>query len=75
MMENKLEEISKKLSILIAFIVRSLPEELDTKQSIKLLDGYGLSNTEIATILGMKPPAVSMARSRMKEKKDGKTES
>ena len=72
---NKLEEISKKLSILIAFIVRSLPEELDTKQSIKLLDGYGLSNTEIATILGMKPPAVSMARSRMKGKKDGKTES
>lgn len=73
-MEGKLEDISKKLSILIALVVRSLPEGLDTKQVIKLLDGYGLSNIEIATILGMKPSAVSMARSRMKGKKDGKTE-
>lgn len=73
-MESKLEDISKKLSILIAIVVRSLPEGLDTKQGIKLLDGYGLSNIEIATILGMKPSAVSMARSRMKGKKDGKTE-
>ncbi len=73
-MESKLEDISKKLSILIALVVRSLPEGLDTKQGIKLLDGYGLSNIEIATILGMKPSAVSMARSRMKGKKDGKTE-
>ncbi|MBF1038764.1 MAG: sigma-70 family RNA polymerase sigma factor [Candidatus Nanosynbacter sp.] len=73
-MEGKLEDISKKLSILIALVVRSLPEGLDTKQGIKLLDGYGLSNIEIATILGMKPSAVSMARSRMKGKKDGKTE-
>ena len=73
-MEGKLEDISKKLSILIALVVRSLPEGLDTKQGIKLLDGYGLSNLEIATILGMKPSAVSMARSRMKGKKDGKTE-
>jgi hypothetical protein len=72
--ESKLEDISKKLSILIALVVRSLPEGLDTKQGIKLLDGYGLSNIEIATILGMKPSAVSMARSRMKGKKDGKTE-
>jgi hypothetical protein len=72
--EGKLEDISKKLSILIALVVRSLPEGLDTKQGIKLLDGYGLSNIEIATILGMKPSAVSMARSRMKGKKDGKTE-
>lgn len=74
-MESKLEDISKKLSILIALVVRNLPEGLDTKQGIKLLDGYGLSNTEIAVILGMKPSAVSMARSRMKGKKDGKTES
>ena len=73
-MEGKLEDISKKLSILIALVVRSLPEGLDTKQGIKLLDGYGLSNIEIATILGMKPSAVSMARSRMKGKKDSKTE-
>lgn len=73
-MESKLEDISKKLSILIALVVRSLPEGLDTKQGIKLLDGYGLSNIEIATILGMKPSAVSMARSRMKGEKDGKTE-
>ena len=73
-MEGKLEDISTKLSILIALVVRSLPEGLDTKQGIKLLDGYGLSNIEIATILGMKPSAVSMARSRMKGKKDGKTE-
>lgn len=73
-MESKLEDISKKLSILIALVVRSLPEGLDTKQGIKLLDGYGLSNIEIATILDMKPSAVSMARSRMKGKKDGKTE-
>lgn len=73
-MESKLEDISKKLSILIALVVRSLPEGLDTKQGIKLLDGYGLSNIEIATILGMKPSAVSMARSRMKGKKDDKTE-
>lgn len=64
-MDDTLEIISKKLSILIALTVRSLPESVDTKQSIKLLNSYGLSNVEMAAILGMKPNAVSMARARM----------
>jgi predicted transcriptional regulator len=71
-MENTLETISKKLSILIALTVRSLPEGIDTKESIRLLDSYGLSNGEVASILGMKPNAVSMARIRMNGGKDGK---
>lgn len=70
-MEDKLEIISKKLSILIALMVKSLPEGIDTKESIKLFDGYGLSNVEVAAILGMKPSAVSMARSRMNGGKNG----
>lgn len=73
-MEEKLDTISKKLSILIALMARSLPEPLDTKEGIKLLDGYDLSNNEVASILGMKPNAVSMARARMKGQKNGKTE-
>ena len=73
-MEEKLDIISKKLSILIALMARSLPEPLDTKEGIKLLDGYDLSNNEVASILGMKPNAVSMARARMKGQKNGKTE-
>lgn len=72
-MEDKLEIISKKLSILIALTVRSLPETVDTKSSIKLLDSYGLSNVEVAAILGMKPNAVSMARARMNGDKNGKS--
>lgn len=72
-MEDKLDDISKKLSILIALTVRSLPESIDTKESIKLLDSYGLPNAEIASILGMKPNAVSMARTRMNGGKDGKS--
>ena len=71
-MEDKLDIISKKLSILIALMVRSLPEAIDTKDSIKLFDSYGLSNTEVAAILSMKPSAVSMARSRMNGEKNGK---
>lgn len=71
-MEDKLETISKKLSILIALTVRSLPETVDTKSSIKLLDSFGLSNVEVAAILGMKPNAVSMARARMNGDKNGK---
>ncbi len=71
-MEDKLEIISKKLSILIALTVRSLPDALDTKSSIQLLDSYGLSNVEVAAILGMKPNAVSMARARMNGGKNGK---
>ncbi len=73
-MEEKLDIISKKLSILIALMARSLPEPLDTKEGIKLLDGYDLSNNEVASILGMKPNAVSMARARMKGQKNGKAE-
>ena len=73
-MEEKLEIISRKLSILIALTTKSLPDPMDTKESIKLLDGYGLSNIEIASILGMKPSAVSMAKSRMNGGKNGKTE-
>jgi hypothetical protein len=73
-MEEKLEIISKKLSILIALTTKGLPEPLDTKAGIKLLDAYGLSNNEVASILGMKPNAVSMARARMNGGKDGKTE-
>lgn len=73
-MEEKLDTISKKLSILIALMAKSLPEPLDTKEGIKLLDGYDLSNNDVASILGMKPNAVSMARARMKGQKDGKTE-
>lgn len=73
-MEEKLDTISKKLSILIALMARSLPEPLDTKEGIKLLDGYDLSNNEVASVLGMKPNAVSMARARMKGQKNGKTE-
>ena len=73
-MEEKLDTISKKLSILIALMARSLPEPLDTKEGIKLLDGYDLSNNEVASILGMKPNAVSMARARMKWQKNGKAE-
>lgn len=72
-MEDKLDIISKKLSILIAFTAKSLPEPLDTKEGIKLLDGYDLSNNEIASILGMKPNAVSMARARMNGVKNGAT--
>lgn len=72
-MEDKLEVISRKLSILIALTVRSLPEGISTKESIKLLDNYGLSNVEVASILGMRPNAVSMARIRMKGEKDGKS--
>lgn len=72
-MEDKLETISKKLSILIALTVRSLPEGVNTKESIKLLDTYGLSNVEVASILGMKPNAVSMARSRMGGGKNDKS--
>ena len=73
-MEEKLDIISKKLSILIALMARSLPEPLDAKEGIKLLDGYDLSNNEVASILGMKPNAVSMARARMKGQKNGKAE-
>ncbi len=72
-MEDKLEIISKKLSILIALIIRASPESVDTKNSIKLLDSYGLSNVEVSAILGMKSNAVSMARARMNGGKNGKT--
>lgn len=73
-MEEKLDTISKKLSILIALMTKSLPEPLDAKEGIRLLDSYDLSNNEVASILGMKPNAVSMARTRMKGQKNGKAE-
>lgn len=69
-MEQKLDEISKKLSVLIALLAKSVPDFIDNKEMIKMLDRYGLSNNEVAAILGMKPSAVSMARLRMKEKND-----
>lgn len=59
-----LQEISRKLSALIALSFREANEKLTTGDRIKLLARLGLSNQEVADILGTTKGTVEVLKSR-----------
>jgi hypothetical protein len=71
-MENKddiLQQISKKLSILIALQLQGENEAVEVKANVKKLAKFGLADGEIAEILGTTPGTVSVAKVRIKKAK------
>lgn len=69
-MENNklLESISRRLGILIALQLKAQSQDSVT-EGVKLLTRFGLEPSEIAEILGTTSNTVSVARSRMKQKR------
>jgi len=67
MNEQLLEQISKKLSALIALsFVENLADKT-TEDGIRILLRFGLNNQDIADILGVKKPTVEVLKSRIKK--------
>lgn len=69
-MENNdiLQQISKKLSILIALQLRG-DGGVEVKDNVIKLSRFGLTTGEIAEILGTTPGTVAVAKSRIKNPK------
>lgn len=71
-MENNndiLREVSKKLSILIALQLQSEEGMVEVKENVAKLTRFGLTDGEIAEILGTTPGTVSVTRARIKKSK------
>ena len=70
-MENNndiLQQISKKLSILIALQLQS-ESGIEVKENVTKLMRFGLTTSEIAEILGTTSGTVQVAKSRIKNSK------
>ena len=63
-----LQEISKKLSVLIALQLQKNGDE-SLQDNIVRLTRFGLTTGEVAEILGATPGTVSVLKSRIKSKK------
>lgn len=71
-MENNndtLQQISKKLSILIALQLQGENKAVEVKENVARLARFGLTDSEIAEILGTTPGTVSVAKARIKKAK------
>lgn len=66
---NILQEVSKKLSILIALQLQSEDGVVEVKENVIKLTRFGLTDSEIAEILGTTPGTVSVAKARIKKSK------
>lgn len=64
-MEDKLDIISKKMSVIISLLLADKSDNISQKDMIAKLVDAGLANGEIASILGVSPNAVAIAKSRM----------
>lgn len=67
--QELLEQISKKLSALIALSFMKDVEKMTNADGVEILGRFGLSNQDIADILGTTKPTVEVLKSRIKSKK------
>ena len=67
--QELLEQISKKLSALIALSFMKDVEKMTNADGVEILGRFGLSNQDIADILGTTKPTVEVIKSRIKAKK------
>jgi hypothetical protein len=68
MAEDKLEEVSKKLGIIIALLAEERIKELSGDEQIGFLDRLGVDRDIIADLRGITPKSVGEALSRLKAK-------
>ena len=64
---NILQQISKKLSILIALALQGEKDAVGVKENVARLIRFGLTDSEIAEILGTTSGTVSVAKARIKK--------
>lgn len=62
-----LQQISKKLSILIALQLQGGKDKVEVKENVAKLIPFGLTDSEIAEILGTTAGTVSVAKVRIKK--------
>lgn len=67
--QELLEQISKKLSALIALSFTKDVQKMTNADGVKMLGRFGLSNQDIADILGTTKPTVEVLKSRIKKNK------
>jgi DNA-binding CsgD family transcriptional regulator len=67
--QELLEQISKKLSALTALAFVKEPEKMTAEQGVKLLIRFGLSNQEMADILGTTKGTIEVLKSRVGKSK------
>jgi DNA-binding NarL/FixJ family response regulator len=65
-----LQEISQKLNILVALELSKEKKKLSEK--VKFLLDFGLTNQQIAEILGTSKGSIEVIKSRLKKKLDNK---
>lgn len=64
-----LQQISRKLSILISLQLQGENGKLEVKANVAKLEKFGLVDSEIAEILGTTPGTVAVAKVRIKKDK------
>ena len=64
---NVLQQISKKLSILIALQLQGGKDKVEVKENVEKLIPFSLTDSEIAEILGTTAGTVSVAKVRIKK--------
>lgn len=65
-----LEQISRKLSALIALSFAKDVAKMTNADGVEMLGRFGLSNQDVADILGTTKPTVEVLKSRIKSKKN-----
>ncbi len=64
------EQVSKKLSALIALSFVKEANKMTAEEGVRLLKRFDLSNQDMADILGTTKPTVEVLKSRIKSKKN-----
>jgi len=67
--EELMEHISNKLSALIALSLVPEPQKRNTAEKVELLTRFGISNQEVADILGTTKGTVEVLKSRASKRK------
>ncbi len=67
--QELLEQISRKLSALIAISFVKDVNKMTIEESVRLLKRFGLSNQEMADILGTTKPTIEVLKSRINKKR------
>ena len=62
-----LEQISKKLSVLIATVFAKDAGKMTNIEGVEMLGRFGLTNQDVADILGTTKPTVEVLKSRIKK--------
>jgi len=71
MKEHELfEQISNKLSALIALLIMNRSDKMTSLEGTKILSRFGLNNQDIANIFDTTKPTIQVLKSRIKKNRN-----